>query len=98
MQGSCPRPPGHRNRYIDKLEEAGLVARESVQRDRRGVAITLTPRGVEKLQEARAIFDRGIRDNFMRFPTEEEIESFLSTLEKILSAAEIRPFLADKCP
>ena len=82
-------------RFIDRLEEAGLVAREGILRDRRGIAIVITPRGLEKLKEARAIHFRGIQDHFMSFLTVGEVRSFHSAFEKILSAAET-PGLEDR--
>lgn len=82
-------------RFVDRLEEAGLIVRESVPGDRRGVVIALTPQGLEKLEEAQAIHQRGIQDYFARFLTENEVQSLHSAFGKILSAAE-SPALADK--
>ena len=82
-------------RFIDRLEEAGLVTRESIRHDRRGIAITLTPRGLEKLHEAQAIHLRGIQEHFINLLTADEVQSFHSAFEKILNAAET-PDLADE--
>ena len=75
-------------RFVDRLEEAGLVTRESVPGDRRCVVIALTPRGLETLQEARTIHHRSVQDHFTSFLTRDEVRSFCSAFTKILRAAE----------
>ena len=78
-------------RFVDRLEEQGLVTREGIPGDRRGVVLSLTPRGLERLHEARAIHHMSVKDHFTRFLTEEEVQSFHSAFRKILSAAETPP-------
>ena len=39
-------------RLVDRIEEAGLVRRERIAGDRRGVSVVLTPDGREKFEQA----------------------------------------------
>ena len=39
-------------RLVDRIEEAGLVRRERIAGDRRGVSVVLTPAGREKFEQA----------------------------------------------
>ena len=82
-------------RFVDRLEEQGLVTREGIPGDRRGVVLSLTPRGLERLHEARAIHHMSVKDHFTRFLTEDEVRSFHSAFRKILSAAEAPPSSED---
>lgn len=43
---------GGTTRLIDRLEEAGLVARQNCPSDRRAVYVAMTPQGDERLDEA----------------------------------------------
>jgi DNA-binding MarR family transcriptional regulator len=53
-------------RLIDRMEAAGLVAREPVEGDRRGVLVVLTPEGRQRYQEAFAAHLPVIEREFAR--------------------------------
>ncbi len=60
-------------RVVDKLETAGLVTRVRVSSDRRGVLVSLTDAGRATLSGASKIHLDGIRRNFSRYITEDEL-------------------------
>ncbi|GAA4806597.1 MarR family winged helix-turn-helix transcriptional regulator [Tomitella cavernea] len=70
-------------RVVDKLESADLVERVRVSTDRRGVRVSLTDTGRERLREASRVHRDGIRRHFTRHITDDELpalESFFSRL------------------
>lgn len=81
-------------RFIDTLEEAGLVARGGVANDRRGIAISLTPLGRKRLRAARAVHERGIQTYFTDSLTADEIRILQTAFEKVLGTMET-PTLSD---
>jgi DNA-binding MarR family transcriptional regulator len=50
---------------VDRMERAGLVARERPASDRRVVRVLLTPAGRDTLHAARVIHRRGIEEHFL---------------------------------
>ncbi len=52
-------------RLVDRLERGGLVARASVAEDGRGVAATLTERGLERLRAASRTHLEGVARHFV---------------------------------
>lgn len=62
------------SRLVDRLERAGLVARESAPEDARGANATLTPAGQEVLSAA-AVSDITLaREEFLSLYTQPELE------------------------
>jgi DNA-binding MarR family transcriptional regulator len=51
-------------RLVDRLERAGLVRRTRVREDGRGVAATLTDRGLERLRTASVTHKAGVKYRF----------------------------------
>jgi DNA-binding MarR family transcriptional regulator len=51
-------------RFVDRLEEAGLVRREAVPGDRRGAYAVLTPEGVALLRRMWPVYAKGIERYF----------------------------------
>jgi len=51
-------------RLIDRMKSAGLVERCPDDADRRGVWVSLTPAGHERLRDAAPIHLRGVREHF----------------------------------
>jgi DNA-binding MarR family transcriptional regulator len=51
-------------RLVDRLERAGLVSRGRVREDGRGVAATLTDRGMERLRRASRTHQEGVMRHF----------------------------------
>ncbi|QDQ96518.1 MarR family winged helix-turn-helix transcriptional regulator [Tomitella fengzijianii] len=70
-------------RVVDKLESAGLVERVRLSTDRRGVRVSLTGAGRDRLRDAARVHREGIRRHFTRHITDDELpalESFFSRL------------------
>ena len=66
-------------RLVDRLERVGLVSRSRVREDGRGVAATLTDRGIERLRRA----SRTHQDGVMRHFGDRLDESDLAQLHRI---------------
>jgi len=88
------------SRLVDRLERAGLVARESAPEDARGANATLTPAGQERLSAA-AVSDITLaREDFLSLYTQSELEQmgrfWARFLEREASTAKEKlPPLAD---
>src|SRR5262245_27547528 len=67
-------------RVIDRMEAAGLVARQVPPDDRRAVEVTMTPKGAETLQAARRIHRRGIQEHFVAHLSAEELAAVRDAL------------------
>ena len=74
---------------VDKLEEAGLVRRVRSDMDRRAINVAITGRGGEKLKRAIKLHDRFVERAIDGMSTQ-EIDSFITTLNRVLGAAENR--------
>jgi DNA-binding MarR family transcriptional regulator len=72
---------------IDKLERAGLARRVRSDADRRTINVAITGKGGEKLRRALKVQDRFI-ESTVHGVTSQEMDSFLSLLNRILVAAE----------
>ena len=53
-------------RLVDRMEAAGLVRRESVPRDRRGVSVVVTPEGSRLFHDAFARHQADLEEAFAR--------------------------------
>lgn len=65
--------PGGMTRAVERLERAGLVAREACARDRRVIHCTLRSAGARRLREARATHVEHVRRNFLSLCSDEEL-------------------------
>lgn len=74
---------------LSRMEEAGLIRRETCPRDRRVVRIYLTDRGVREAQWVREVFDRVDAIGWGDIPQEER-EQFMATFRKIIRNFEHR--------
>jgi MarR family 2-MHQ and catechol resistance regulon transcriptional repressor len=73
-------------RLVDRMVEAGLVARENCPRDRRSIHVVLTPQGAAVLQKAIAAHIEGI-DRHLMAPLDARDRSALAVaLTKVLDA------------
>jgi DNA-binding MarR family transcriptional regulator len=72
---------------VDKLEEAGLVRRVRSDADRRAINVAITGKGGEKLKRATKLHDRLVERAIEGISTQ-EIDSFLTTLNRVLGAAQ----------
>jgi len=73
-------------RLFDRMQETGLVQRESCPDDRRGTHAALTPAGRRTLQRAMPVHRRGIEQHFSSQLTETETAALSSAFEKMLTA------------
>src|SRR5690348_716328 len=74
-------------RMVDRLEAAGLLARERVATDRRGAYAVLTEAGAQALREAWPVYARGIMGYFARFLDDEEVRVLTTSLGRVDAAA-----------
>lgn len=73
---------------IDKLDQQGLVARETSPSDRRLVYATLTERGRHAFERGTQAFNDAARRHFADQLTKGDIEKISSGLSKVISALE----------
>lgn len=74
-------------RLVDRLEEAGLVARERSEEDRRGAYAVITPAGRELRRRMWPTYEAGIRAVFDSQLGEAEARHLSAALQRILGAA-----------
>lgn len=70
-------------RLVDRLEDAGLVAREACPSDRRVQWARLTPGGTRKLEEAAASHLRDLDDHFLSGMNDAELETITRVLDRL---------------
>ena len=73
-------------RLVDRMVEAGLVARENCPNDRRSIHVVLTPRGACRPRTAIAAHVEGIERHLMAHLDEDDRAALESTLSKVLDA------------
>jgi DNA-binding MarR family transcriptional regulator len=73
-------------RLVDRMEEAGLVTRQSCPSDRRGVFAAITPAGRRRFKRAAPLHVRGIERHFGRHLAEGDSPALTSVLERLLEA------------
>jgi DNA-binding MarR family transcriptional regulator len=73
-------------RLVDRLERAGLVARERVDGDGRGVVARLTPAGANRLGIAARTHLAGVLRHFVDLLNEEELSQIAALCERIAEA------------
>ena len=73
---------------VDRMEEAGLVAREPDPDDRRAIAVALTAAGRERFAQAAKVHRRGIREHFSDHLTAEEGQRLVDSLARLLRSSE----------
>ncbi len=78
--------PSGLTRLVDRLEGEGLVRRESCPSDRRAAEVVLTDEGRSRLRSASTTHLRGIQRHFARHLSDEEAETLLAALRRILGA------------
>lgn len=61
-------------RFADRLENAGLITRQTAQGDRRGTEVSLTEFGRAELHRTAPIHLRGVAEHFTERFTESELE------------------------
>jgi len=71
-------------RLVDRLEDAGMVARGSCDTDRRGSWAILTDAGHRRLRDASPTHLRGVGRHFLDRIPAEELEALRRTLDRVL--------------
>lgn len=74
-------------RLVDRLEEAGLVARERSAEDRRGAFAVLTPEGKTMRRKMWPVYEACIREYFVSVVSEDESKVLADVLRRMLQAA-----------
>ena len=78
-------------RLIDRMVEAGMIARQSYEADRRVVYAAATAKGRAALREALPVFSDSLNRNFVEVLTRAELKSLGATLSKVVDAAGVAP-------
>ena len=81
-------------RLVDRLEEAGLVQRETSLEDRRAVYVTLTDSGRALFKRVRAPIVEILIDRFAAHVSPKEARFITLALAKVLKANELEPIVA----
>jgi DNA-binding MarR family transcriptional regulator len=79
--------PSGLSRRVDRLERAGLVARERGETDARAVEARLTPAGRRLLGRLRTAHRAGVREHFAGRFSEEELETLSELLGRLAAEA-----------
>jgi DNA-binding MarR family transcriptional regulator len=72
------------SRLIDRMEEAGLVIRQSCPSDGRGINAVMTPAGRHRFRRAAPLHVRGIEEHFGRHLVPAEAAAMRSLLAELL--------------
>jgi len=75
------------SRLCDRMEQSGLVRREAVPDDARGVYAALTRQGRETLRRATPAHLRGVYDHFAAHLTETDVAALQRVFAKLPGAA-----------
>ena len=73
-------------RLIDRMESAGLVAREGCPSDGRGSMAVLTREGREAMRRAAPVHLRGIQEHFAGYLTDSDVVAMHRALAKLPGA------------
>lgn len=83
--------PSGLSRRVDRLERAGLVARERGERDARNVEARLTPAGKRLHERLRQTHRGGVKERFADRFTTEELETLAEFLGRLETAGPAGP-------
>ena len=78
--------PSGVTRLVDRMEEAGLVARDTCSLDRRGSYAVLTVAGKAALRRAAPVHLRGIQQHFGGNVTDDEADAVAGALGRVVAA------------
>lgn len=78
-------------RFVDRMEAAGLVHRETCDDDRRGTFVTATELGKQRFREAGRVHLRGIENHFARYLTDREAATLATTMDRVVDRLEVNP-------
>jgi DNA-binding MarR family transcriptional regulator len=71
-------------RFVDRMEAAGLVHRETCVSDRRGTFVTATDLGKKRFRAAGRVHLRGIEEHFARRVAEAEAATLTTMMDRIV--------------
>jgi DNA-binding MarR family transcriptional regulator len=74
--------PSGITRNVERLEQDGLIKRETDHSDGRAYQAALTPRGLARLREAQVTHHRVVRQRFLGRLAAKELKSFAELLER----------------
>jgi DNA-binding MarR family transcriptional regulator len=74
-------------RLVDRLEEAGLLQRDTCTADGRGCFAVLTEKGAELISEARPTHLDGVRERFLSHFSADELGRLAEAWERVLPGA-----------
>lgn len=80
--------------HLRRMEQRGLVARESCDTDARGIVVRLTDAGFEALERAAPGHVEWVRTNFVDVVSPEELEVLATLAERVV--ARIQPEVAQQ--
>jgi DNA-binding MarR family transcriptional regulator len=75
------------SRLVDRLENEGLLERQSTPTDGRGAFAVLTEKGERALREAWSVYARGIHTYFAQHLTDDEARAFIEMMQKMIDGA-----------
>jgi len=75
-------------RLVDRLEQAGLLAREACPEDRRGQHAVLTRAGAEALRAAWPVYERAIAERFGAHLSDADTRRLAAAFRRMLDGAE----------
>jgi DNA-binding MarR family transcriptional regulator len=75
------------SRLLDRIEKAGLIAREPTPEDRRGLYAILTPQGERAMRETWPAYADGISHHFATYLNDEEKRVLATALRKVRDLA-----------
>ncbi len=74
-------------RLVDRLEQHGLLVRDTCTDDGRGCFAVLTDKGAAVLEEARPTHLEGVRQRFLTHFSDAELRQFAGAWERVLPGA-----------
>lgn len=77
---------GGLTKLTDRLERAGLVAREAIPGDRRSFYVKLTPKGADLVRKGRRFVARSVKEHFAKHLSAHELTTLRATLERLAAA------------
>jgi DNA-binding MarR family transcriptional regulator len=80
--------PSGLTRVIDRLQKAGLVRRERCESDRRSTYAVITPRGRTERKSAWPTYERGLREVWAAFISDEQATQVFNILRQVLGKFE----------
>lgn len=87
------------SRLVDRMEQAGLIERETCQSDRRGAFALLTEEGRARFRRAAPVHLRGVHQHFSGLLTDEEVAAVRAGMERVAGArwADLYPGARASC-